>query len=117
MRFFVKYYLKTNVAIDFNKLSENLLQDIQKEYLINSDPIILDFTGVTVVFAIFYNRLLFNLISVFGLEKAGEIITFVNVPDENLFSSCKRHVWKYLTNSKYKKAVDLLHEETGDDFI
>lgn len=113
--FTLKFYTGS-FALDYKP---QIAIEIERWINVNNAPAIIDCWGIDVIFSVYMNNLLADLINRLGIERAGEMVSFENLNKLNAktYELSRKHVWNYYTDSVYKECVDKMAEDSLSDYV
>ena len=103
----LRHYVGLNCALEYKPA---IADDIERWITTHNAPVIIDGLLVKVIFSIYFNNLLYDLIQRLGIAQVNSLVSFENLNElnERTLDSSKRHIERWCTDPDYREAVDMV---------
>ena len=107
-------YTEIEFALNYQP---SLADDIERWIKSFNTPVIINCQKTKVIFAIYFNSLLYDLIQRLGISQVKSMVAFENLNElnERTYASSKLHVERWCTDPDYRECIDILTKRMVDD--
>ena len=107
-------YTEIEFALNYQS---SIADDIERWIKSFNTPVIIDCRKTKVIFAIYFNNLLYDLIQRLGITQVNSMVSFANLNElnERTLDSSKRHIERWCTDPDYREAVDMITKRMIED--
>lgn len=110
----LRHYVGLEVALDYNP---SIADDIERWITMYNTPVVINCFPVKVIFTVYFNSLLYDLIQRLGITQVNSIVSFENLNElnERTYESSKRHIERWCTDPDYRECIDILTKRMTAD--